>query len=143
MPVAIPVTTPDVELTVADALLLDHTPPATASDKAVVRLVHKKLFPVIAFGARLINTGKVAKQPLPNVYVIVATPLAAGVITPDELIGATPGSLLVHVPPDTALLILAVTSEQIAPVYPVNVGEGDALTVTVTVERALQGLTTL
>jgi hypothetical protein len=62
VPVAIPVTNPVVELTVADALLLDHTPPATASDNkiALAAPVHTKLLPDIGLGARLINTGNVA-----------------------------------------------------------------------------------
>lgn len=82
-----------------DALLV-HTPPVGDDDNVVVDPVHTESVPEIADGAVFTVTAFVAKQPVLNVYVIVAVPAAIPDTTPEvELTLAVPEALLVHVPP--------------------------------------------
>lgn len=63
-----PVTTPDVELTLAvPVALLVHVPPVGVLLNVVVCPVHTKAVPVIADGVEVTVNDCVAKQPLLNV----------------------------------------------------------------------------
>ena len=61
-----PVTTPDVELTVAVPLVVLHVPPTVASASGIVAPTHTTDGPVIEAGSGLTVTGKVVLQPVPN-----------------------------------------------------------------------------
>ncbi len=111
VPAATPVTMP-VELTVAtEGLLLLHVPPGVLSERATDAPTQVPDGPTI--GAMVVApvTVKdiVRKQPLPNVYVMVQVPAATPVTTPVAMFTeAIAVLLLLHVPPETALLSVLV-----------------------------------
>ncbi len=137
VPAVAPVTTPDDELTVAvpEALLV-HTPPVGDEDNVVVDPVHTESVPDIAEGVVFTVTAFVAKQPVLNVYVIVAVPAATPDTTPDvELTLAVPDALLVHTPPvgDEDNVVVDPTQTVAVP----DIVPGNAFTVTTLVTKQL------
>ncbi len=101
VPAAAPVTTPEVELTLAvpEALLV-HTPPVGDDDNVVVDPTQTVAVPDMAPGVVFTVTIAVTKHPLLNVYVIVAVPFALPVTEPDDdPTVAIVKLLLVHTPP--------------------------------------------
>lgn len=101
MPVLIPVTEPVARPTVALLVLpLIHVPPDEVLTSVVFDPTHTELSPVIAGGAELTVTIAVRVHELEIVYVTIVVPTVTGVITPEDEIVATPGVLLVHVPPE-------------------------------------------
>lgn len=102
-PAATPVTTPVVLTVASPVLLLLHVPPPGVEANVVARPAHTLGVPVMVEGvATTVNTA-VVEQPVPNVYVIVALPVAPAVTTPvAEPMPATEVALLVHVPPGVA-----------------------------------------
>ncbi len=124
---------PVVEPTVAIAvLLLLHKPPDTELDSIVVVPAHKAVVPSIGPGAVLTVTVVVVSQPVANLYVIIAVPVATPVTIPeDDPTVAMPVALLLHVPPGTELPngLVNPTHTLILPV----ITPGDGLTDTVVV----------
>lgn len=108
VPGATPVTTPVPETTVAtEDVPLDHVPPGVASLRVVDAPTQTVAVPVIGALA-LTVTGFVAIQP-PIEYVMVAVPDAIPVTMPEEEpTEATDGVLLLHVPPGTEFVNVAV-----------------------------------
>ena len=145
VPAPTPVITPELEFTVAKAvLLLVHDPPASPFEvKVVVPLTQIAWVPlkVPAFGAAVTVTVLVAvtseQPPVPvTVYVMVAVPAPTPVITPElEFTVAKAVLLLVHDPPASPFEVkVVVPLTQIAWV-PLKVPAFGA-TVTVTVVEA-------
>ena len=102
--VIMPDTIPDAEPTLAMAgALLDHVPPATASLNVVVRPEHTDVIPVIAAGNTFTVTVRIAMQPSPSVYDMVAVPAVIPETIPFPApISAVKGSLVLHTPPAIA-----------------------------------------
>ena len=100
MPVATPVTVPDPVPTVAIPVFrLLHTPPPLTSDKLILKPGHTGMLPVIFAGNGFTVTIAefVLAQPVGNVYVIIAVPVASPLTIPDpEPTDAVPGALLVQ-----------------------------------------------
>ena len=91
---------------------LDHVPPAAGYDKVVVALTQTCLLPEIKDerGMGLTITVDAVKQPVGNLYVMVAVPVAIPIITPEGInINAVSGALLAHVPPGVALVSVVVS----------------------------------
>ena len=118
VPVATPVTKPVPPPTVAtDGLPLLHTPPVGDALNKDVYPVHIERLPVIGPVRPLTVTGNTAKQPVPTVYVILATPPDRPVTNPDA--GTTlamPGAPDVHVPPGVVLVSMVVAPTHIVDV---------------------------
>ena len=121
-PAATGVISPDDSSMVATSILpLVHVPPKTSLSKVVVAFEHKAVSPlkVPALKGAVTVTSNVAvalaQPPKPvTVYVIVAVPVASGVITPEEgLIVALVGSDEDHVPPKISLSKVVVPLEHI------------------------------
>jgi len=110
MPGATPVTTPDIEPTVAtDVFELVHMPPAGVAESVVVLPVQIEapgtpVAPTAITGTGLTVTSIVTKQPVARLYVIVATPGEMPVTTPVPETVAVPGAPDDHVPPDGLLV---------------------------------------
>jgi len=102
LPPATPVTIPELEPTVASAvLLLVHVPPVVASLNVVVANGQRTIVPVIAAGSGLTVSVVVVKHPVGAVYVIITVvpPVTPVTIPDDEPTVALAVLLLVHVPP--------------------------------------------
>lgn len=123
MPLTKPATVPpDTIATVL--LLLLQVPPLVALVSEILAPAHTAVGPVIAAGAGLTVIAVVVKQPVPNVYVIVAVPanIPLTMPVPDPTL-ATAVLLLAHVPPPTELLnVLVVPSHTF--ITPVMAGGG-------------------
>ena len=135
VPVLTPVTTPDVELTLAvpDKLLV-HVPPVGVELNVVVEPIQTDAVPVIAAGEALTVTVANDSQPVPKEYVIVAVPAATPDTTPVvEFTVAVPVAPLVHVPPVGEQLNVVVDPAHTASV-PV-IAPGDVFTVTARVAK--------
>ena len=101
MPVLMPVTEPVASPTVALLVLpLIHVPPDDVLLSVVFEPTQTDTSPVIAGGAEFTVTIVVRAHELEIVYVIIVVPVVTGDTTPDDEIVATPGVLLVHVPPE-------------------------------------------
>jgi len=102
-----------------------------ASVSVVVPPSHADNTPPIGAGAALIETVEVAMQPVfVAVKVIVAVPPEIPVTTPvEELIVATPGEPLIHVPPPSVGLLNIIVAPGQTGVAPV-VAAGRLYTVT-------------
>jgi hypothetical protein len=117
-----------------DVLPLVHTPPVTALLNVVVAPAHTVAVPVIepADGAALTVTAAMVvavPQSLVTVYVIAALPLAMPVTTPLALPTiATPVLLLLHIPPDAALVNVIVLPTHTVDVPIIAPASGDAFT---------------
>ena len=99
-----PVTTPTASTLARAGAPLLHTPPAVASESAVVVPGHTEYVPVIdpAVGSALtVTTAVVAAVPQPfvTVYDIVEVPADMPVTTPVALTVATPVATELHTPP--------------------------------------------
>jgi len=106
-------------------------PPAVGSLKLVVDPAQTTAVPVIGAGNGLTVTVVVIRQPVGNVYVIVAVPKADPPTTPlDMLTGAIADALLLQVPPVLASLSVEVKPRQTL-VLP-EIGAGNGFTVTET-----------
>lgn len=104
LPVAIPLTTPVEEPTVAtDVVPLLHVPPPVALLRVVEPPTHSSAVPVFAPGAALTVTVATLRQPDDIVYVIFAVPVPIAVTTPPLTVATVP-SLVVHEPPGVAQL---------------------------------------
>jgi hypothetical protein len=110
-----------------------HVPPVVASDKFVKLPAHKLAVPVIASGTGFTVTCWVTKQPVPKVYVIVGVPAATPVTIPPATV-ASPGLLLVHVPPPGAELSVVFAPTHILAVPVITPGRPLTVTVVVTVQ---------
>jgi len=109
--------------------LLDHVPPAVASDMVVTWPRHNAVVPVIATGDGLTVKASVATQPNGVVNIIVVVPAVRPVTAPEEEpMDKTPGTELLHVP--------ATASDKVIPNPAQTVGEplmgASGLTVTFT-----------
>lgn len=132
VPAITPVTTPDIEPTVAivGAPLL-HVPPVTASLSVVVAPAHMLALPVITDGGITDNV-VVVVHPVANPQIIVTVPAEVPYTTPvADPIVAIAGALLLHVTPDVASLsvVFCPIHKDVAPV----IGAGIAFTVTILV----------
>jgi hypothetical protein len=109
-------------------LLLLHAPTPPGLLSVLVSPVHTLAVPVIAAGDPLTTNVAVVKQPA-TVYVIVVVPaLPPAVTNPEELMLATPGALLLHVPEGVLLLSVLLPPIQALSVPVIAFGAG--LTVT-------------
>jgi hypothetical protein len=129
IPPVTPVTMPPA--TVAEALLLLHVPPATASVRVIVEPMHTLEGPVIlpAFDG-LTVTVRVALQPPVNAYIIVDVPVATPETIPEPLpTVATDVLLLVQLPPAMASLNVIVDPAQTVAGPAVVMGAGAEFTV--------------
>ena len=137
MPATIPVATPVKDPIVAmEVLLLLHTPDGVVQASAVVPPLHTLSVPVIGATAMPALTFTVwVVVPVPHtfttVYVMVTTPVARPVTTPNELTVASAGLLLLQVPPKVEFVKLVEFPAHIE-VVP-YIGDGAALTVTIKV----------
>ena len=140
MPATIPVATPVKDPIVAmEVLLLLHTPDGVVQASAVVPPLHTLSVPVIGATAMPALTFTVwVVVPVPHtfttVYVMVTTPVARPVTTPNELTVASAGLLLLQVPPVVASARVIVWPIQTA-LAPVIVPADAELTVTVTADE--------
>ena len=128
-PTETPVTTPEA-LTVAIAVVpLLHVPPGVDSPNGAVLPTHTltAVNGVMAAGAAATVTGALTMQ-LPMEYDIVAVPAASPVTVPLTTV-ATPGALLVHIPPPVASVNDIVVPAHIAAETGAN-ATGPGLTVT-------------
>jgi hypothetical protein len=123
----------ELEPTVAmDVLLLVQVPPP-ASLKVLVRPTQTLKVPEMAEGAGLTVIAVVARQPVPNVYVIVKDPAATPDTMPDdEPTVARVVVLLAHVPPPASLRVAVALTHTVAGP---DMDAGSGLTVTTTVVR--------
>ena len=129
-PAVIPVATPELEPIVAKVTsLLAHVPATVASVRLVVDPSHTFSVPPIAAGEGLTVTGVVILQPVLMVYVIVAVPAVPPVTTPEASIAAMARLLLLHVPPDDALLRVVVAPGHVVGVPVIDEGSGFTLIV--------------
>lgn len=104
LPVAIPVTTPVDEPTVAiEVVPLLQVPPVVALLKVVEPPTHSSAVPVFAPGAALTVTVTTLRQPDGIVYVIFAVPVPTAVTVPPLTVATLP-SLVVHEPPGVVQL---------------------------------------
>jgi hypothetical protein len=98
VPAVTPVTTPEVELTVALALLALHVPPLVELVSVLVDPTHTFGVPAIAAGVGLTVNGVVTKQPVGKVNVMFNVPAATPVTIPvPEPTVANEALLLLHV----------------------------------------------
>jgi hypothetical protein len=143
-PAATPVTTPEVPPTVAFAPELLQVPPAEASDKVIVAPGHTSVGPETGAGNGFTVSGIIVRQPPPNEYVMVTTPVATPLTSPAVSIIATPGLLLLHVPPGVASVNVMVPNTQtLLPVLGPAIGNGEEITDIVTVtEQPVDGVYT-
>ncbi len=110
-------------------LLLLHVPPDVALFNVVFKPMQTAAVPVIEAGSAFTVIPFTAKHPVDNVYVIVALPAATPETLPDVPTEATEELLLLHVPPEVALVnaVAEPTQTEVAPLT----AAGFALTVTV------------
>jgi hypothetical protein len=110
-------------------LPLLHKPPVVASVSVADDPTQAAMLPPIATGAALTVNAAVARQPVGNVYVIVAVPGVPPVTVPDaEPMFAVVVLLLVHAPP-----AVASASVVVSPVHICGtplIADGNGLTVT-------------
>ena len=132
VPPVTPVTTPVPAPIVATAALeLDHAPPPLVSVKVVVLPWQTDFVPLIISSTKIV-TVVVVTHPAGVTYVMIVDPGPTPVTTPlFSPIVATPGLLLVHVPPVTASASVDVPPAHIL-VTPVIAGA--VFTVTISVE---------
>jgi len=129
VPPPMAVTTPLLFTRATLGTVLLHTPPETVSVSWVVSPWQSVVTPVIdpANGEGFTKIARVA-VPVPqlfdNWYVIVAEPAITPVITPNVLMVAIAGELLLHVPPPVALVNVVVNPGQTleAPLIAATVG---------------------
>jgi hypothetical protein len=112
-----------------DGFELVHVPPGITVDSNLVSPTHTGSAPAM-YGVECTTKTAVLRQS-PTVYVMLAVPAAPAVTTPEALIDAMPGALLLHTPPAVAQLNALVPPGQ-ADSVPV-IGSGDAPTVIVVV----------
>ena len=107
-PCAMPLTSPEVELTVASAvLLLLHVPPPVTSVIVAVEDTHTLLAPPGVAGKPFTVTVILVLQPEGNVYIIVTVPAATPCTIPvAEPTVAVVISLLAHVPPPPSVRVV-------------------------------------
>jgi hypothetical protein len=130
VPAATPTTMPVVVPTVAKLTLpLLHVPEPLESDNVIVEPVQTFDGPLIGSGLEIIVTVVVAIQPVPSLYVMVATPVVIPFTTPDVglLRVAIVVLLLLHVPPEVGFAKVVVPPGHTVSV-PV-IAEGNGLTV--------------
>ena len=112
VPVATVETIPfDAPIVATVVVLLVHVPPFGLSDKVILLPMHTAPGPLIAPGAAITVTTKVAAEHPPAAYAIVAVPLATPVTTPPATV-ATVVLELLHVPPVVASVKLIVDPTQ-------------------------------
>ena len=122
-PAAMPVTTPDAELTEALPQLLLQVPPGVALLNTIVLPTHTWLLPVIGEGLGFTVKLVVTKQPPGSMYVITVTPADTPVTTPDVATTvAIPGLLLLHKPP-----VVASVNNTDIPTHPEHPDVGHAI----------------
>ncbi len=132
VPALLPLTTPEVDMTVAAVPETLQLPPNGVLLNVVVDPTHTFNAPVITDGTGLTVTVAVFEHPAPSEYVITVVPGAEPVTIPEVPIPATDGVALLHAPPLIALL-----SGVVEPGHTVRVpriGPGDVLTVIVLVD---------
>ena len=124
-----PVTTPALLIVPTDGLLLDQVPPKTVSPRLVVWPTHTEGVPITG-ATGLTTRAAIAVQPVvPSVYNMITVPVATPVTIPeDEPIYATALSLLLHTPPATLLVSVAVRPTQTADGPPITAGAGVTVT---------------
>lgn len=103
-PALTPLTSPLPDTVATDALPVLHVPLPLKLYNVVVLPSHTLAVPVITTGSGFTVTDAVRRQPVPNVYVIVALPALAPLTSPLTLTVATDVLLLLHVPPPSVLL---------------------------------------
>jgi hypothetical protein len=138
VPLPVPVTIPAPDTVPTAGAPLVHTPPRTASARAVVCPTHTTGVPVI--GANGFTTRDVTVlQPVATiVYVRISVPEATPVAIPDvEPIVAIAGILLLHMPPATVSVNAAVWPIHTAGGPVISDGPVDTFTVCVTLHPEL------
>lgn len=103
LPAETPVASPDVLIVATPLLLLAQVPPPSALLSVVVLFTHTLSVPAITDGNALTVNEAVLRQPVLNVYEIVAMPGVIPVTTPEASTNAVPGAPLSHVPPGVLL----------------------------------------
>jgi hypothetical protein len=103
-----PLRVPDVaDIAATDVLLLVHVPPASVLVSDVVWPWHTVGLPPMAEGSAYTVNGKLATQPADVVYLKSVVPADMPDTVPNiGSIDATPGFVLLHVPPVTTSLIV-------------------------------------
>ena len=138
MPAVTPVTIPDGVPKVMFALLPLHVPPPAASVRNVERPAQTTCVPAIEEGSGSTVTTAVEKQPVGNLYVIVAVPEGPAVTTPLVIpMLAMPGAPLLQVPGVVASLSVVVSPEHTLSVPVIAAGNG--LTVITVVVKQVVG----
>ena len=129
-----PVTTPvDPTTAATNGALLLHVPDGVASVKVVVKPAHTTSIPLIEPGNGFTVTTTAVKQPVGNLYVMIAVPEVPVPVT-NPLVKPTPAvpdALLLQVPNGVASLNWVVSPEQTLSVPVIAAGNG--LTVTTAV----------
>ena len=134
VPATIPVTTPVADTVATAGTPLLHTPPMTLWVRVVVALRHTDGMPEIGAGMALTVSGRVAVQPTPDEYEMVAVPGAMPPTKPvTALTVAMSGCELLHAPPGGVLAKADVGPAQML-LVPVT-APGGALTVTTAVTK--------
>lgn len=136
VPAETPVTTPEVGLTVAIAvLLLLHVPPTVESKRVIVPPTHTLEEPIITdmVPEPVTVMVLVVKQPVVSIYVIVHVPAETPVTKPDVgLIVAIDVLELLHVPPVVASVSVIVPATATVLTPPIVEGLGFTTIVLVT-----------
>lgn len=117
VPGTIEVTTPEkVSMVAIVVLLLVHVPPETVLVSVVDTLGHNTAEPPIAEGGGTTLMLENVLQPVGNVYTMFEVPPEIPVTTPEVIpMLAMPGEVLLHVPPEEALVKPVVDPTQTIP----------------------------
>lgn len=132
VPAETPVTTPEVELTVALALLALHVPPLVELVSVLVKPTHTFGVPALAAGVGLTVNGMITKQPVGRVKEIFSAPAATPVTIPvPEPTVASEALLLLHVLLPEPLVNVVVNPTHTFGVPPIVAGRGLIVAITV------------
>ena len=136
MIVVVPIDDPEMmpvmePIVATDVLLLLHVPEPGASDKIALAPLQMCVIPRIAPGCRFTVAMVVVLQPVGNVYVILVVPATSPERIPEVPIVATLRLLLLHVPPEVALLSAVTAPAHTLPVP--EIGAGATFTVSIAV----------
>lgn len=141
--VAVPVVAPAVHVPpdVTDAVpvaLLAHVPPGVALLSVADWPTHSDSVPVMADGSEFTVNVFVDIQPDGRVYVIVVVPGLTPPATPvPAAIVPVAGVLLLHIPPDTACVIVVVRPWHTVELPVIAAGAGVTVTTSVEIQPAL------
>ena len=130
VPASIPVTTPLPSTMATPVALLLHEPPAVLLLTLMLLFLHTCVAPDIDAGLLFTTTDDTVRHDVGSVYVMFVIPKLTPVTTPLVLFTvATPGVLLVHIPP-----VVLLPSAVVMPTHTFRLpvaGDGSAFTLTV------------